>query len=34
MAWIELWYNRRRLHSANGYRPPIAVREAFEHARS
>ncbi len=30
MAWIELWYNRRRLHSANGYRPPIEVREAFE----
>jgi putative transposase len=34
MAWIELWYNRRRLHSANGYRPPIEVREAFELARS
>ncbi len=33
MAWIELWYNRRRLHSANGYRPPIEVREAFELAR-
>ncbi|GAB4001438.1 hypothetical protein GCM10029992_36970 [Glycomyces albus] len=34
MAWIELWYNRRRLHSANGYRPPIEVRESFEPARS
>lgn len=34
MAWIELWHNRRRLHSANGYRPPIEVREAFELARS
>lgn len=30
MAWIELWYNRRRLHSANGYRPPSEVREAFK----
>jgi putative transposase len=34
MAWIELWYNRRRLHSANGYRPPNEVREAFELAQS
>ena len=20
--WIETWYNRRRLHSSIGYRPP------------
>lgn len=23
--YIEFWYNRRRLHSANGYRPPSEV---------
>ncbi|WP_199043364.1 IS3 family transposase [Glycomyces salinus] len=34
MAWIELWHNQRCLHSANDYRPPIEVREAFELARS
>jgi putative transposase len=34
MAWIELWYNRRHLHSANGYRPPIEVREAFTNSRT
>jgi len=21
--WIEIWYNRRRLHSSIGYRPPV-----------
>ena len=27
--YIEVWYNRQRLHSAIGYRPPSEVREAF-----
>ena len=28
--FIEVWYNRRRLHSVVGYRSPAAVREEFE----
>ena len=27
--YIELRYNRKRLHSANGYRPPQEVRNEF-----
>ena len=23
-AWLEVWYNRQRRHSARGYRPPVA----------
>ena len=27
--YIEVWYNRQRLHSSHGYRPPTEVRETF-----
>ncbi len=27
--WIECYYNRQRLHSANGYRPPAEKREEY-----
>lgn len=27
--YIEVWYNRQRLHSSHGYRPPSEVRETF-----
>jgi transposase InsO family protein len=27
--WIESWYNRRRLHSSIGYRPPVEAYEQF-----
>lgn len=27
--YIELFYNRRRLHTANGYRPPYEVRNEY-----
>ena len=27
--YIELRYNRKRLHSTNGYRPPQEVRNEF-----
>ncbi len=26
-AWLEIWYNRRRRHSALAYRPPAAFEE-------
>jgi len=26
-AWIEVWYNRQRRHSALGYRAPVAHEE-------
>nr|WP_123600245.1 IS3 family transposase [Micromonospora sp. Llam0] len=29
-AYIEFWYNRQRLHSAVGYRPPREVHAEFE----
>jgi transposase InsO family protein len=29
--YIEFWYNRKRLHSAVGYRPPRRVREVANH---
>ncbi|WP_435616450.1 IS3 family transposase, partial [Streptomyces sp. 1222.5] len=31
--YIEFWYNRKRLHSAVGYRPPQEVRAEFENLR-
>ncbi|MFF5026244.1 IS3 family transposase [Streptomyces collinus] len=31
--YIEFWYNRKRLHSAVGYRPPIEVHAEFQHLR-
>jgi putative transposase len=27
--YIDIYYNRQRLHSTNGYRTPTAVEEAF-----
>ena len=29
--WIESWYNRRRLHSSTGYRPPVEAYESLRH---
>lgn len=29
--YIEVWYNRRRLHPTIGYRSPVEAREQFEH---
>ncbi|WP_406292038.1 IS3 family transposase [Embleya sp. NBC_00896] len=31
--YIEFWYNRKRLHSAVGYRPPREVHAEFEELR-
>ena len=28
--WIETWYNRRRLHSSIGYRPPVEAYQAHQ----
>ena len=28
-AWIESWYNRRRLHSSIGFRPPVEAYETY-----
>ena len=28
-SWIESWYNRRRLHSSIGFRPPVEAYEAY-----
>jgi transposase InsO family protein len=30
---IEFWYNRKRLHSAVGYRPPREVNAEYEKLR-
>ena len=30
VSYIEFWYNRKRLHSAVGYRPPSEVHARFE----
>ncbi len=27
VAWLEVWYNRQRRHSALGYRSPVAWEE-------
>jgi len=32
--YIEFWYNRKRLHSAVGYRPPREVHAEYEKLRS
>jgi transposase InsO family protein len=31
-AFIEIWYNRQRRHSALGYQTPAAFEAALEHA--
>ncbi|MHC5906813.1 integrase core domain-containing protein, partial [Streptomyces sp. S6] len=31
--YIEFWYNRKRLHSAVGYRPPCEVHAEYEKLR-
>ncbi|WP_177244833.1 integrase core domain-containing protein, partial [Streptomyces sp. yr375] len=31
--YIEFWYNRKRLHSAVGYRPPYEVHAEYEKLR-
>ncbi len=28
-AWIEVWYNRQRRHSALAYQPPVAFEEVL-----
>jgi transposase InsO family protein len=33
IRYIEFWYNRKRLHSAVGYRPPGEVHAEFEELR-
>jgi len=33
IRYIEFWYNRKRLHSAVGYRPPCEVHAEFEGLR-
>jgi len=27
--WIEIWYNKKRLHSALGYKTPYEVEQEF-----
>lgn len=33
IRYIEFWYNRKRLHSSVGYRPPHEVHSEFEELR-
>jgi transposase InsO family protein len=32
--WITVWYNRQRLHSSLGYRPPVAFEISKEHTQA
>ena len=32
--YIEIWYNRKRLHSALGYKTPMQIENEFYNVKS